>query len=116
MIRIAFNLGGPTFVAFDQQSDSVAHERHHRRKKQRLAQYHAVGLLHIRHDVRLLVRFATCESGECQRSGHQLQEIPAIDRVVPLRRLPWKFPVQQLLKMRIIRQFIQRSPILFAAL
>ncbi len=116
MIGIAGNVGRPAFVAFHQQPVGVRPEGHHRRKKQRLAQDHAVRLLHVRHDIRLHVRFAPGKPRERQRRRHQLQEIAPVDGFIPFRSLPRKFAMQQLLEVRIFRQLFQGAPILLAAL
>ena len=57
---------------------------------------------------------ASRQACQRQRRTHQLQEIAAVDGIIPFRSLARKFAVQQSLKMRIIRQLFQRAPILFA--
>ena len=81
MERIAFYLGGPPFVAFDQQSDRHAAKGHCRCVEERPARYEIFRLPHVGDD--RLGRLACARRQACQRQrgAHQLQERPALDRV-----------------------------------
>jgi hypothetical protein len=115
MIGIPGHVRGAAFVALDQHADGVRAERHRRGVKLRLAQNHSVGLLHVRNNE--LLRFpAAGNPRNGKRRRGELQEVPPVYRFIPLRGLPRKFAVQQILEMRIVRQLFERAPVLFAAL
>jgi hypothetical protein len=70
MIRVALELGGAAFVAFYQNSDGIRAKRHGGRVEIRLAQDHAVGLLHVRDNVGDIGTPAAGHTGEGQRGAH----------------------------------------------
>ncbi len=115
MIGIPRHVRGPALVALHQHSDSVRAERHRRGVKLWLAQNHSVGLLHVGNN-ELLRLPAAGNPSKCQRRRGQLQKIAPVHRFIPLRRLPRKLAVQHVFEMRIVRQFFERPPVLFAAL
>ena len=95
MIRVAFDFRWAPFVAFHQQADGIGAKRHRRGIKLRLAESHPIGLLDVRYDNLFRSAAATGKTGKRQRSRHQLQEIAAVDGVVPFRRrLAGKFTMQ----------------------
>ena len=115
MIRVAFDFRRATFMAFHEQADGIRTKRHGRGIKLWLAGDQSIGLLDVRYDV--LFRCATAAGEACkrQRCRHQLQEIAPVDGVIPLRRrLSWKFAMQQLFKLRITGELLERAPILLA--
>ena len=114
MIGIPSDIGGPAFVAFHQYADGVRAERHGGGVKLRLAQNQPVRLFHIRNNVVFRGFAAARQTRKRQRSGHQLQEIAAIDGIIPFRSLTRKFAMEQLFKLRVFRELFQRPPILFA--
>src|SRR5438552_15095477 len=108
MIRVAFDFRWASFVAFHQQADGIGTKRHRRGIKLRLAEGHSIGLLHIRYDDLLRRPPATGKTGKRQRSRHQLQEIAAVDGVVPSRRrLEGKCTMQYCLELRITGEFLE---------
>jgi len=115
MIRIAFDFRRSSFVTLHQYADRIRAKRHRRRKKVWPPQNHAIRLFHVRAKVRLIRQSAARQSRQGQRSTHQFQKVAAIHRVVPLGSMSREFAVQQISKMRIVRQFLQRPPVLFAA-
>ena len=116
MVRIPSDHRRTPLVAFHQHANRVRSKRHHRCKIQRLAQHHAIRLLHVRNNVFLNVGLAAGKPREGQRGRHQFQEISPVHAFVPLRGLPRKLPVQQFLKVGVLGQLFQRPPILFPAL
>ena len=60
----------PRLTAVNLDYNSIGAEGHSGREKQRLAQNHAVRLLHIRHDLCLFVALAARKAGKGQGRGH----------------------------------------------
>lgn len=114
MIGIAFDFGGTSFVAFHEDANRIGAKRHGGGIEIWFTKHHAVRLLHIRHDVRFIGAAAARQACKRQRCTHQLQEIAAIDGIIPFRSLARKFAVEQILEMGVIRKLFQCAPVLFA--
>src|ERR1700722_6658226 len=114
MIGIALDIGGPAFVAFDQYADGIGSERHRGGVILRLAENQPLRLSYIGDDVFFRSLATAREPGKGERGGHQLQEIATVDRLIPLRSLTRKFAMEQLFELRIVGEFFQSTPILFA--
>ena len=119
MLRIAFDLGRPAFVAFRQDAGRDAAERGLRGVEQRTPGNQFLGLLDIRRNVLGGLASAGGQSAQSQRGAHQLEKIAAaFDRVFvvgPADSLARKFPLQQILEFGGGGEFVEAAPILFAS-
>ena len=110
MIGIAFDLGRPAFVAFDEQARGDAAERHRRRKKQRPAGDFLFRLTDVGNDQFVgLDRAGGADAGERQRRAHQLEERPAADRIDPLGRVLWKLAMEVVLELGRVGELLRDS-------
>ena len=66
--------------------------------EKRLPGNRLLGRFHVRHDVFRRLLCAGGKAGQRQRRTHDFEEIAAAFVVDPLRRLPGKFAVQEILK------------------
>jgi len=110
---VAFHLGRPSLVAFDQQAGRDAAERHRRRKEQRPARNHLLGLTDEGDDRFGRLPRAGGHTGECQRCTHQFQKGAALHGIgnrFGLRQQRGKFVVEILAKGRTSRPLLERAP------
>ena len=115
MLRIAFDLGRPSFVAFDEKTGGDAAKRHCGRKEKWLARDDLFRLADVRHDLFLGLARARSQAGERERGAHEFQEGPALDRIGNGFDLRRKLVVQTLSERRVAGQFVQRAPPAVAA-
>jgi hypothetical protein len=94
MLWIAFDFGRMTFVAFHKHRRGDPGKRHGGREEQRTARNQVLGLLDVGDDLFGRLLRAGADPGERERRAHELQELAAPLRVVPLRRLLGKLAVQ----------------------
>src|SRR6266511_5319109 len=111
MIRISFQLRGPTFVASGEQRRRDSAKRRSCCKKQCLAKHTVLGLSNIRNNSFRRLKHATAQARQGQRCSHQLQEGTALDWIVPLFRMLRVFAFDKLAKLRCVSQFLETAHI-----
>jgi hypothetical protein len=114
VIRVAFDLRRPAFVALDQQTHPGAGKRHRGGVEQRLARHELFGLTHVRHELFGGLARARADAGQRERCRHQLQEAAATDGIEPLGGVLRELAVQELLELRRARQRFEASPVFLA--
>ena len=112
MIGIAFNLGWPSLMRLDKQSLGDPTQSHCSRVVLRLTRGQIVRWLNIWNEDFLRLNRTRSQSGERDRSAHELEKAPPADRVVPFRCSRWEFTVEKLLESFGIRELFQTPPIL----
>src|SRR5579884_408547 len=115
MVGVALNFGRTAFMALHQNAERIGAGRHRRSEKQRIAGNHAVRLLDVGNNM-LLRRSASRHPRERERCAHQLQKIAPVNGVVPLGSMPREFAVHEFLESRVLRELLDGTPILLAAL
>ena len=111
VIRIPFDLRRTSLVALDEDGLCISAEGNRGGEEQRLARHEVFGLPHIRNDLLGRLFRAGAHAGQRERRAHQLQELAAALRIVPLRGLFGKFTVQVLAELRRVRQLAEAAPI-----
>src|SRR4029077_19275099 len=84
VIGVALDLGWPPHVAFDQNRLRVAAKRNRAREEERATRNDVLGLFDVRNDFFGRLLRAGRDARERERRGHELQELAAALRVVPL--------------------------------
>ena len=119
MVRISFHLRRPAHMTFGQNTVAKTADRHRRGKKERLARYHFLRLPHVRHNLFVRRRRrrtqAAAQAGQSQRSAHDLQKFPTIERVQPDGSVPRKLSLQEFFEIFGVGQFFQTAPVLHAS-
>ena len=111
MLWVALDLGRTTHMALDQHRLCDTGERNGAGEEQRAARDEVLGLAHVGDDRLGGLLGARADAGKGQRRAHQLQELTAALRVIPLGRLFRKFPVQILAESRRVGQLSEAAPI-----
>ncbi len=114
VLRVALDLGRPAEVAFGQQADADAAQRHGGGEEQRLAgnDFFRRPDVGLQGDRRGRPDRAAADAGQGQRRPHQGQELPPAQGAGPAGRLFRKFPMNQLPKGRRVGQLFQGTPVL----
>ncbi len=111
MERVPLDLGRPAFVALDEHAHAAAGARHRGGVEQRPPRHDLLGLTHVRNDQFGRLPGARRRAGERQRGAHQLEELPAGDRIGRRRvERRGELVVQQRLERRVVPGFIERAP------
>src|SRR6202008_2361768 len=87
MIRIALDLGWSSFITANDDGCRRTKQRRRRRKEKRFTRNLIFRLFDVRNDFLRGLENATTQSGESQRSAHQLDKRATLDGRVPLLRL-----------------------------
>ena len=114
VIRVAFDFGGPAFVTFDEQAQSIPRQRHGRGRVLPSARDDSRGRADIRHNLFQGGRGATTQPGQAERGRHQHRELPTIDRLRPAAARTGEFALDQFLKLPRLGEFFAATPILLA--
>src|SRR6266404_445856 len=112
MVLVAFDLGRPALVTFDNQSRSEPVQRHRSSKKHRLARHEFFRLARVGRDVLGWLSRACGESREGERGAHQFEELAAANRIAPLSRSVRKLSMKQFLKLVCLGQLFKAPPVL----
>ncbi len=111
VLRIAFDFGRMPHVALDQHRPRVSALYDRTRKEQRTSRHDVFGLLHVRDDLLRGLPRTGADAGERQRRAHQLQELAAPLRVVPLGRLVRELAMQVFAELGRVGQFADAPPV-----
>src|SRR5688572_21284378 len=114
MVRVALDLRRASLVALDEQAHTGAGKRHGRRVEERLAGDELFGLPDVGKDLLCRLPGAGRDTGQRQRSAHQLQESAPADRIEPLGGVLRKLPVQELLELGRLGDRLETAPVLAA--
>src|SRR5213080_2034702 len=114
MIIVAFDLGRPALVTFDDQTNRDPVEWHRRSEVHRLAGHQLLRLADVRSYVLGWLSCARSEARECERRTHQLKKLAAADRIIPLGRILREFAMKEFLKLFGLGQLFEATPVLFA--
>ena len=106
MQRIAFDLGRPPLVAFNQQTGRDAADRHGGREEHRPAGNQFFRLANIGNDLFGRLTRARRHTGQRDRRTHQLQKGATLNRIGNRFDRRRKFVVQAFLKSRIAGLFL----------
>ena len=113
--RIAFDLRRPSFVAFDEQTGGDAADRHRGRVEKRSARNELFGLPDVGNDLLGRLPRTRGDASERHRCAHQPQERAPRNGIRDRFDFRREFVVEPLLKSRIVRAFVERSPTFAAA-
>ena len=114
MRRVALDFGGPAQVAFRENADSTARERHGRRIEQRLPWNQVFGLPDVGHDGFGGLLRTRGRSGQRQRGSHQLEERAPAVGIVPIRVAVGELVLNKPLELFGVGEFFQAAPVLRA--
>ena len=108
---LPFDFGRTPHVAFDQHRLGDAGERDRAREEQRSAGNEILRLPDVGNDLFRRLLGARADARERERRAHQLQELPASLRVIPLGGLLGKLAVQILAELERVGQFAEAAPV-----
>ena len=111
MIGVAFDLRRPAHVAFDQHGPGNPRDRNGAREEEGPSGDEIFGLTDVRDDLLGGLPRAGADPRERERRAHQLEEVSAAFRIVPLGRLRRKLAVQVIAEVLAVGQLAQASPI-----
>ena len=112
VLRVAFDLGRTSHLAFDQDTVCGATERHGGGKELCFARHHILRCPHVRHKVFLGLAGTRSEARQAQCRPHELEKGAAAEKIVPLRYLLRKLAGQKLLEPLSRGQLIETAPVL----
>jgi hypothetical protein len=112
MLVISFDLGGPTFMAFNHDSASVTIECASSCEIKRLARNQLFGLANVGDDLLggRLDAPAHADARKRHRRAHDLEEGAPAGRIIPLTGRVGEFALQHFAELIRLRHFVQRTP------
>ena len=111
MLRIALDFGRPPHMAFDQNRHRRPAEGNRAGEVERPARDDVLGLTDVGDDRFRGLFGAGADTRQRQRGAHQLEEVAASFRVIPLRGLIRKLPMQVVAEVRRIGQLPEAAPV-----
>jgi hypothetical protein len=110
VLRVAFDLGGPPVMAFDEHGPRVAAVEHGRGEELRPPGHHLLGRLHVGHDLLFGLHRASGEAGQGERGAHDLHEVAPARGILELGGLLGELAVQELEETRRVGQVFEARP------